>query len=59
MSLRSRSRVKSSMSLTNLFVHKNYIRSHINIILTPILLFWTGLEPNPRPTACVSRALAN
>ena len=46
-SLRSLSHVKASMVLTradHLFIH-NYIRSHINIILRPIILDRTGLEP--------------
>ena len=56
MSLRSSSRVNASMVLTRadyLFIH-NYIRSHLNIILRPILMVRRVL--NPRPTACVSDA---
>ena len=47
MSLRSRSRVKTSMVLTradHLFIH-NYIRSLLHIILRPILMVRTRLEP--------------
>ena len=60
-SLRSRSRVKASMVLTrddHLFIH-NYVelRSHLNNIIIPILMFRMRLEP--RPNACVSDALAN
>ena len=56
MSLRSHSHVKASMVLTradHLFIH-NYIRSLINIIVRPILLVRTGLEP-AYYCACVCR----
>ena len=46
-SLRSRSRVKASTVLNRadyLFIH-NYIRSLLNIILRPILIVRTRLEP--------------
>ena len=59
MSLRSRSHVKASMVLTradHLFIY-NYIRSLLNIIVRPILMVRTGL--NPHPTDYVSDALAN
>ena len=59
MSLRSRSRVKASMVLTradHLCIH-NYIRSLLNIILKPILMVRSRLDPHP--SACVSDALAN
>ena len=59
MSLRSRFHVKASVVLTradHLFI-QNYLRSLPNIILRHILIVRTGLEP--RPTACVSDALAN
>ena len=64
MSLRSRSRVKASMVLKradNLCIH-NYIRSLLNIIVRPILIVLTGLEPvsyRNQYTDCVSDALAN
>ena len=59
MSLRSRSHVKASMVLTradHLFIH-NYIRSLLNIILRPILMVRTRLEP--ASNAFLSDALAN
>ena len=46
MSLRSRSHVNVSMVLTradHLFI-RNYIRSHLNIVLRPILMVWSGLD---------------
>ena len=52
-SLRSRSRVKASMVLTNaghLCMH-NYIRSLLNIILRPILRVGRGMKE--RPTSSV------
>ena len=64
MSLRSRSRVNASMVLTradHLCIH-NYIRSLLNIILRPILMVQTRLEPVtlvPSPTSCMSDALDN
>ena len=47
MSLRNHSHVKASVVLTraeHLCIH-NYKRSLLNIILRPILIFRTGLEP--------------
>ena len=47
MSLRSRSHVKAYMVLTravHLFIH-NYIRSLLNIILRPIVIVRTKVEP--------------
>ena len=64
MSLRSHSHINASMILMRadyLFIH-NYVRSLLNIILIPIIMFSMGLEPTtwvPSPTACVSEALAN
>ena len=58
MSLRSRSYAKASMVLTradHLFIN-NYIRSLLNNILRHMLMVRRG--SNPRPTACVSGALA-
>ena len=49
MSLRSRSGVKASMVLMrtdNLCIH-NYIRSLLNIMLTPIVFVRTALESGP------------
>ena len=55
--LRSCSRVKASMVLTiadHLVIH-NYIRSLLNIILRPILMVRTGLEPASY-RSCVRRS---